>query len=119
MERINHLEALTFLMCAFCVTVLAEPGEPEFAAKPLFASGLARVAGLESGPEFDVMLLDSGLDQGFRAGVLCEVFDSRGVIGEAMILETRIERSVAALLSLKGDRGVDEGDFIRIKTQSF
>lgn len=64
----------------------------------------------------DVVILDGGLEQGLRLGMVCRV--TRGVrsIGELIIIESRSDRSAGLILELVEDSTIQAGDIARIKT---
>jgi hypothetical protein len=89
---------------------------PAFAQESLYSPNAAPVAEVIPTLAADVVILDGGLEQGLRLGMVCRV--TRGVrsIGELIIIESRSDRSAGLILELVEDSTIQTGDIARIKT---
>ena len=89
---------------------------PAFAQESLYSPNAAPVAEVIPTLAADVVILDGGLEQGLRLGMVCRV--TRGVrsIGELIIIESRSDRSAGLILELVEDSTIQAGDIARIKT---
>ena len=89
---------------------------PSFVNESLYSPNVAFVAEVLPSLAADVVILDGGLEQGIRLGVVCRI--SRGVqqVGELIIIETSADRSAALILDLNDDYLIQVGDLARIKT---
>ncbi|WP_269541535.1 hypothetical protein [Cerasicoccus fimbriatus] len=94
------------------------PG-PEFASSSIYPSGQAVVFGVTENKAADIVILDDGLDQGFRVGMLCEVIRGDAVIGTIILVAVEADRSAGLITNLQPGRAIVFGDLARIKTVQF
>ena len=89
---------------------------PAFVKESLYSPNAAPVAEVMPTLAADVVILDGGLEQGIRRGMVCRV--SRGLrsIGELVIIESRSDRAAGLILELVDDSTIQAGDIARIKT---
>lgn len=89
---------------------------PAFVQASLYSSNAAPVAEVVPTLAADVVILDGGLEQGIRLGMVCRVTRSARSIGELIIIESRSDRSAGLILELVEDSTIQAGDIARIKT---
>jgi len=89
---------------------------PAFVKESLYSPNAAPVAEVMPTLAADVVILDGGLQQGIRRGMVFRV--SRGLrsIGELVIIESRSDRAAGLILELVDDSTIQAGDIARIKT---
>ncbi|GHC08825.1 hypothetical protein [Cerasicoccus arenae] len=92
---------------------------PEFAASTIYPSGQAVVFGVTENKAADIVILDDGLDQGFRVGMLCDVIRGDTVIGAIILVAVEADRSAGLIVNLQPGRKIVFGDLARIKTVQF
>ncbi|WP_309381524.1 hypothetical protein [Cerasicoccus frondis] len=92
---------------------------PEFASSSIYPSGQAVVFGVTENKAADIVILDDGLDQGFRVGMLCEVLRNDAVIGTIILVAVEADRSAGLIVNLQPGRTIVFGDLARIKTVQF
>lgn len=90
---------------------------PEFTNRPFFNVQAGRVQAIEAVSSLDIVFIEGGASQGFRAGMVCEVFQSSSVVGEVILIEVSPESSAALILNLKPNQSLEAGDTLRIKTR--
>ena len=94
-------------------------GVPLFVQSSLYPSGEGLVFGLAEASNQDIVLLDNGLDQGFRNGMICQVFRGEHLLGEIILVEVREDRSAGLITSLSGESPIRFNDLVKIKTVQF
>ena len=94
-------------------------GVPLFVQSSLYPSGEGLVFGLAEASDQDIVLLDNGLDQGFRNGMICQVFRGEHLLGEIILVEVREDRSAGLITSLSGESPIRFNDLVKIKTVQF
>lgn len=92
---------------------------PEFASSSIYPSGQAVVFGVTENKAADIVILDDGLDQGFRVGMHCEVIREGAVIGTIILVAVEADRSAGLIVNLQPGRTIVFGDLARIKTVQF
>jgi hypothetical protein len=90
--------------------------EPAFVGESLYSPNAAPVAEVMPTLAADVVILDGGLKQGIRRGMVCRVSRGQRSIGELVIIESRSDRAAGLILKLVGDSIIQAGDMARIKT---
>jgi len=96
-----------------------EDSVPFFVQNSLYPTGEAIVFGLAEVSGQDIVLLDNGLDQGFRNGMMCEVFRGDRKIAEIILVEVRQDRAAGLILALQENNTIHFNDVIQIKTVQF
>lgn len=91
---------------------------PAFLSQPLHSSGRSVVFGVAETNVADVVVLDDGLDVGFRTGMICQVLRGDLLIAEIILAEVRPDRAAGLILSLSPGQSIRFGDEVRIKTLS-
>lgn len=89
---------------------------PAFVKESLYSSNAASVVEVVPTLAADVVLLNGGLKQGLRLGMVCRVTRGNLPIGELIIIESRSDRSAGLILELVEDFTLQAGDIARIKT---
>lgn len=103
-------------LAASSLVSVAHGEVPAFVKESLYSSNAASVVEVVPTLAADVVILDGGLEQGLRLGMVCRV--TRGVrsVGELIIIESRSDRSAGLILELVEDSTLQAGDIARIKT---
>ncbi|MFT6058888.1 MAG: hypothetical protein ACJAS5_000313 [Lentimonas sp.] len=114
-QRHSKLASL-FLFGALVAGSVVRAEVPAFVNESIYSPNAATVSTVVSALAADVVILDGGLVQGMRLGMVCRV--SRGAlpIGELIIIESRSDRSAALILELVDDSTIQAGDIARVKT---
>lgn len=89
---------------------------PDFVDDSIYGSNRAKVLMVDSNPAADLVILDGGLEQGMRLGMICLVERGRQSVGELVIIESASNCSAALILSLTDELTIRTGDSVRIKT---
>ena len=89
---------------------------PAFVKESLFSPNAATVAMVTPTLAADVVILDGGLGQGIRLGMVCRVTRGLQSVGELIIIESRSDQSAGLILELVKDSTIQAGDIARIKT---
>ena len=89
---------------------------PAFVKESLYSSNAATVAKVTPTLAADVVILDGGLGQGIRLGMVCRVTRGLQSVGELIIIESRSDQSAGLILELVKDSTIQAGDIARIKT---
>lgn len=106
----------TLLLGAMLSGAAVHGEEPAFVEESLYSPNAAPVAEVMPTLAADVVLLDGGLEQGIRRGMVCRVSRGQRSIGELVIIESRSDRAAGLILKLLGDSIIQAGDMARIKT---
>ncbi len=114
-QRHSKLASL-FLFGALVAGSVVRAEVPAFVKESIYSPNAATVSTVFPALAADVVILDGGLEQGMRLGMVCRV--SRGAlsIGELIIIESRSDRSAALILELVDDSTIQAGDIARVKT---
>lgn len=114
-QRYSKLASL-FLFGALVAGSVVRAEVPAFVKESIYSPNAATVSTVVPALAADVVILDGGLEQGMRLGMVCRV--SRGAlsIGELIIIESRSDRSAALILELVDDSTIQAGDIARVKT---
>lgn len=94
---------LALLGLATLVTVSGS-ARPTFVGESLEPNGLARVSAVVAGETADLVVLDGGLEAGFRTGMIAQV--ERGTDRVARLLVVEATPSQAVALILEGAPGL-------------
>ena len=96
--------------CYACAAV------PAFVNESIYSSNKAKVSIIDSNLAADLVILDGGLDQGLRLGMVCLLERDTETIGELIIIESKSRCSAALILDLEDQSIIQSGDTVRIKT---
>lgn len=114
----SQVEVITFAQpetIEAAVPTEAPAARPLFVESTLFPSGRSVVFGVAETETSDVVLLDNGQDQGFRTGMICEVLNTEGKVGEIILVDVRADRAAALITQLENNQLIRFGDSVRIK----
>lgn len=89
---------------------------PAFVEESLYSPNAAAVAEVVPALAADVVILDGGLEQGLRLGMVCRVTRGLRSVGELIIIESQSDRAAGLILNLVEDSTIQAGDIARIKT---
>ena len=89
---------------------------PDFVNEGLHSPNAATVAEVIPSLAADVVILEGGLDQGIRLGMVCRVSRGKQDVGELLIIESSRSRAAALILSLNQDISIQSGDQARVQT---
>ena len=89
---------------------------PDFVKESLYSPNAATVAKVTPMLAADVVILDGGLEQGIRLGMVCRVTRGLRSVGELIIIESRSDQSAGLILELVKNYTIQAGDIARIKT---
>ncbi len=105
-----------FLFGALVAGSVVRAEVPAFVKESIYSPNAATVSTVVPSLAADVVILDGGLEQGMRLGMVCRV--TRGVqsIGELIIIESRSDRAAGLILELVDDSTIQAGDIARVKT---
>lgn len=119
--RLSSIQSIAKLASAFFFGALATGSivraeAPAFVKESIYSPNAATVSMVVPSLAADVVILDGGLEQGIRLGMVCRV--SRGFIsiGELIIIESRSDRSAGLILKLVDNATIQAGDITRVKT---
>ncbi len=89
---------------------------PSFVKETIHSPNEAKVAKVVSSLAADIVIIDGGLEQGLRRGMVCSINRSVRSIGELIIIESRSDRSAGLILKLVEGANIKAGDIARVKT---
>lgn len=113
-----RLRLALFLPALLAVTALRGLENPPFVYEPMRPSAKTTIFGVASVPEADVVLLEAGLNQGFRVGATCEVFNGETLIAEIVLVEVRMDRAAGLITALTANQTIQSGDTVRLAATS-
>ncbi len=108
--------ALAVCLLGGLLAGLSLSAAPGFLREGLYSPNAATVATVVAAPDADVVILDGGLAQGLRLGMVCRVLRGATDIGELVIIESTRDRAAALILNLIQDNVIQPGDRARVKT---
>ena len=94
---------------------IVEAERPNFVKETIFSPNTATVASFVPSLYADIVILDGGLVQGLRHGMVCSINRGFLSIGELIIIESRSECSAGLILELVEDATIQKGDIARVK----
>ena len=89
---------------------------PAFVDESIYSSNKATVSTIDSNLAADLVILDGGLEQGLRLGMVCLVERGTQLIGELIVIESTSNCSAALILNLTDNLTIQSGDRVRVKT---
>jgi len=104
------------LFAALCAAPVMFAEAPSFVNESIYSSNAATVSTVVPSLAADLVILEGGLEQGMRLGMVCRVTRGRQSIGELIIIESRRTRSAGLILALVDNSTIQAGDIARIKT---
>jgi len=114
-QRHSKLACL-FLFGALVASSVVRAKVPAFVKESIYSPNAATVSTVAPALAADVVILDGGLEQGMRLGMVCRVSRGAQSIGELIIIESRSDRSAGLILGLVDDSTIQAGDIARVKT---
>lgn len=114
-QRHSKLASL-FLIGALLVGCVVRAEVPAFVKESIYAPNAATVSAVVPALATDLVILDGGLEQGLRLGMVCRINRGLQSIGELIIIESRSDRSAGLILELVDDSTIQAGDIARVKT---
>jgi hypothetical protein len=104
---------------SFCLAVVFTGAVSLRAAVSVERSvGAATIRQVVALPATDLVVLDAGLEAGFRQGMVCSVTRSGENIGELLLVDLRPRKASALILDLVSGYGLQIGDRVFVKTVS-
>jgi len=89
---------------------------PSFVHGSIYSSNSAEVSSINQNLSADVVILNGGLEQGLRRGMVCTAERNIKTIGELIIIESNSNCAAALILDLETNTTIQPGDTVRIKT---
>ena len=114
-QRLPKLASLFLLGALFAGSVVCAE-VPAFVKESIYSPNAATVSTVVPALAADLVILDGGLEQGMRLGMVCRVMRGAQSIGELIIIESRNDRSAGLILKLVDDSSIQAGDIARVKT---
>ena len=96
-------------------SIIAETERPNFVKETIFSPNTATVASIVPSLNADIVVLDGGLEQGLRHGMVCSINRGFLSIGELIIIESRSDCSAGLIIQLAEDATIQMGDIARVK----
>ena len=90
--------------------------QPAFVKETIYSPYAAKVAKVIPSFAGDAVILEGGLEQGLRCGMVCRIHQDSQAIGELIIIESRNGCSAGLILELAQDAAIESGDVVRVKT---
>jgi hypothetical protein len=91
------------------------PNRPYWVDESIEPSGHARIARMVEG-KADVVMLDGGLYQGFRTGVVCTVQREGAPVAQLIIVASEEHRAAALITARPNTVIITPGDEVRVST---
>lgn len=107
---------LACLLFGSLLSVALPAAVPGFVGEGLYGLNASVVAQVVPSPAADVVILEGGLEQGIRPGMVYRVARDSESIGELVVIESNRARSAALILSLNQNNFIRRGDQARAKT---
>lgn len=124
--RVHLIALFSLLMAGSAVSyaqdaVAVEQGSapaarPYFVENSIYPTGQTTVFGVAVTPVTDVVILNNGLDQGFRLGMVCQVSRSGQSVADLILVDVRDNRAAGLILNLESGQAIRSGDGVNIKT---
>lgn len=96
----------------------AREGNPLWVSRPLIASGKGEVFGIARTNQGDIVVLDNGLDQGFRVGMHCQIERGELPIASIVLVKVLPDRAAGLIIDLEQGEAIHSGDSVRIQTRA-
>ena len=115
LRQIKLLCLLALSGAVLSSSLIVEAERPNFVKETIFSPNTATVASIVPSLNADIVILDGGLVQGLRDGMVCSINRGFLSIGELIIIESRSECSAGLILELVEDATIQKGDIARVK----
>jgi len=114
-QGLAKLASICFLSALLAGSVV-HAEVPGFVKESLYSPYAAPVASVVPTLATDVVIIDGGLEQGLRLGMVCSVTRGNNQIGELIIIESQSDRAAGLILELVDESIIQAGDIARVKT---
>ena len=104
------------LAVATALPCIGTAAHPAFIAEGLYPPCAAPVAEVLAGEDSDLVVIEGGLLQGLRRGMICRIERGDRTVGEVLIIASREQRAAALILQIAREITIQAGDIARIKT---
>lgn len=101
---------------ATALPCIGTAARPAFIAEGLYTPNAAPVAEVLAGEDTDLVVIEGGLLQGLRRGMICRIERGDRTVGEVLIIASREQRAAALILQIARETTIQSGDIARIKT---
>ena len=108
--------AISLLCGALLAGSVVSAAVPSFVNQSLYSTHAAQVVTVLPSLAADVVILEGGLAQGLRLGMLCSVSRGNQAVGELIIIESQSDRAAGLILNLVDDYIIQAGDIARVNT---
>ena len=92
---------------------------PDFVKFPLFPNGRANVFEIVRHAELDLVFITGGWNEGFRVGMMCDVFNDDKIFAQLILVEVRLNRSVGLIVAIMAENYIEFGNRVKIRTVKF
>jgi len=89
---------------------------PAFLDETLFASSACQVEQIAETASTDLVVLDEGMAEGFRRGMMVQVQHGNRLVAEIILVAVSAEHSVGIIVNLAQGQTIKVGDWARVKT---
>lgn len=101
---------------ATALPCIGTAAQPAFITEGLYTPSAAPIAEVLTGEDSDLVVIDGGLLQGLRRGMICRIERGDRTVGEVLIIASRYQRAAALILQIARETTLQPGDIARIKT---
>lgn len=101
---------------ATALPCIGTAAQPAFIAEGLYTPSAAPVAEVLAGEDSDLVVIEGGLLQGLRRGMICRIERGDRTVGEVIIIASREQRAAALILQIARETTIQSGDIAHIKT---
>ena len=101
---------------ATALPCIGTAAQPAFIAEGLYTPSAAPVAEVLAGEDSDLVVIEGGLLQGLRRGMICRIDRGDRTVGEVIIIASREQRAAALILQIARETTIPSADIARIKT---
>jgi cell shape-determining protein MreC len=115
-QSIKALTAGLALALGGWISALANDELPQFVTEGLYSPNAAPVKTVLTGDRSDLVVLDGGLHQGIRSGMICRIQRGTTTVGEIIIVASNRHHAAGLILQLASETTIQSGDIARIKT---
>ncbi|CAI8317510.1 MAG: Uncharacterised protein [Opitutia bacterium UBA7350] len=104
------------MAAATALPCLGVDGQPSFVKEGLYVANAAPVAEVLAGEKSDLVVIEGGLSQGLRRGMICCIERNNRLVAEVLIIASHPNRAAALILQIARETTIQPGDIARIKT---
>jgi len=110
-----HALLLTSLLAG--TALVYGQGQPAWVNQPLAPTGRALVRAVAETQAADLVLLNSGLDSGLRAGMQCAIVRDKRLIASIILIKSQPDRAAALIVELEEGQSIQPGDLATLQAQ--